>query len=91
MRDQPSRSEADIFVEIYDRIMRGEDPDAVRRAFAGERVYIASSAKPRLTSAERKQVARDLQQSSAAEVARRWGISVRQAYRIRSKARRELP
>jgi len=81
--DQPS--ETDVVAQIYDRVMAGANKDQVRAEFAGDRVYIP--VRPHLTDDQRRKIAAELARRTASDVARSWGISVRQAYRIRRAAK----
>jgi Mor family transcriptional regulator len=81
-------AESDVIGQILERLESGASADQLRREFGGDRVYIPS--RPHLTDAHRRQIAAELQRSTAAQVAKRWGISERQAYRIRRQSRRDM-
>ncbi len=81
--------EPDLIQWVYDAAKAGMSVDEVRKSFGAQRVYIP--AKPQLSSEERDRIAQELQSRTAAEVARRHGISVRQAYRIRKQAKPSGP
>jgi DNA-binding CsgD family transcriptional regulator len=81
--------EPDLIQWVYDAAREGVPIEDVRKSFGAQRVYIP--AKPQMSAAERDAIARELQSRTAAEVARRHGISVRQAYRIRKDAKPKGP